>query len=302
MVHHGYKRPGIGSIVGDCWGVGFPAYEISSVGCVEYRKHLGGWIADVERTLHRYEGRPPEITIYSTIKREDRTFRRDSDDPSEQRRYASELQSLIRQTEYLLKDLQKAHERMRQLIVDWVLRPLTEIDEEGFTQADRDARVARKDERSAKREEQARKRAELQAKRNERLANRSTTLLFFYDEFERLARQQPSASRTAYARDLLIEAAKKKHGVSYPWGLFHGPDDGYGNHAHGPWGHEIIAKAYRTLIALGVARPVEGRSDYAEVHVYAPPQRNKIRVPEPDPNKSAEEILDEIANRQISPR
>src|SRR4051812_32658676 len=28
MVHHGYKRPGNGYIVGDCWGVGKKPYEL----------------------------------------------------------------------------------------------------------------------------------------------------------------------------------------------------------------------------------------------------------------------------------
>ncbi len=44
MVHHGYKRPGTGYIYGDCFGVGYPPYELSAEGCEAYLVQLAEWI------------------------------------------------------------------------------------------------------------------------------------------------------------------------------------------------------------------------------------------------------------------
>jgi hypothetical protein len=53
MVHHGYKRPGVGYIVGDCWGVGHLPYELD----VEVTKSWRTRLADVARPnlLHSAE-------------------------------------------------------------------------------------------------------------------------------------------------------------------------------------------------------------------------------------------------------
>lgn len=40
MVHHGYQRPGIGYIVGDCHGVGFEPFEVSCEGTKSWLKQL----------------------------------------------------------------------------------------------------------------------------------------------------------------------------------------------------------------------------------------------------------------------
>lgn len=40
MVHHGYQRPGIGYILGDCFGVRYPRFEDSCEGTIDFRVHL----------------------------------------------------------------------------------------------------------------------------------------------------------------------------------------------------------------------------------------------------------------------
>lgn len=40
MVHHGYRRPGYGSIFGDCFGVGYSPFEISNEGTIAYIEAL----------------------------------------------------------------------------------------------------------------------------------------------------------------------------------------------------------------------------------------------------------------------
>lgn len=47
LVHHGYQRPGDGFIHGDCFGVGYEAWELSPKGAIDYlaqavRPHLEG--------------------------------------------------------------------------------------------------------------------------------------------------------------------------------------------------------------------------------------------------------------------
>jgi hypothetical protein len=40
MVAHGYRRPGVGYLIGECFGVGRKPYEVSNAACVEYIPHL----------------------------------------------------------------------------------------------------------------------------------------------------------------------------------------------------------------------------------------------------------------------
>jgi hypothetical protein len=51
LVHHGYKRPGIGEIVGDCFGVYKPPYELSFGPPQEYAASVENWLRIVERQL-----------------------------------------------------------------------------------------------------------------------------------------------------------------------------------------------------------------------------------------------------------
>lgn len=296
MVHHGYVRPGTGSIHGDCFGVGYPAYQLSTKGCEAYRKFLAEWRAGQEARLRRLYDRPEEVTYqpspYSTAK----TYRRDADTPEERRRYDSTLVQLIQQTEYTIKDLDRSDRRMVRLIEQWAPAPLVEIDEEGLTPAKREERATRKTERDTKRSEKDQKKRELSVKRNERIARKATTLLFFFDEFERLAQLPPSAARLAYARDLLFEAAKKKHGISYPRDMWMGPDDGVGNRIPGPWGRDADKHAERTLVALGVAKLEKHQhGDYVTLLPVYSSQGNKISVPEPGPT---DEVLAWVASRR----
>lgn len=71
MVLHGYKRPGHGFISGRCLGMRFPAYEISTEGCVYVRdglrntaankrklaaRVLAGEVQEIERDYTDYKG------------------------------------------------------------------------------------------------------------------------------------------------------------------------------------------------------------------------------------------------------
>lgn len=298
MVHHGFRRPGRGHIFGDCFGVHKPAYELSSAGCESYRKELAYAREIQKERLERLRARPETVSVegrnYKII-----TYRRDAEDPREQQAYERAIQYEIGNAEFAIREIDRRALRMTQLIEQWAPAPLIEIDEEGFTPAKRQERAERQAERDTKRAERERKRQELQNKRNERLAKRATQLLFFFDEFERLAAQPPSVARDVYARDLVFEMSKTKYGIRYPQDLWNGPDDGYGNHTPGPWGDGMVERASQALVELHVGSPWEHRTSRghfrADPIIVSRSSGNKIRVPEPD--GPAEEILEQIAAR-----
>lgn len=295
MVHHGFRRPGTGSIHGDCFGVGFKAYELSSEGCAAYQEMLASWLQGAEMQLARYRSRPEKINTEPNFRGQIATYHRDDPDREKRHRYEKTLEDAIRRAQYMIGEFRREDQRMLRLIQAWAPAPLLEIDEEGLTPAKREERAERKAERDAKRAEKDRKRHELQKKRNERFARKATTLLFFFDEFERLRAMPPSSERTAYARDLIFESQKKKYGLSYPHDLFFGPDDGYGNRMRGPWGRGTVEHAQRTLLDLGLAREeqIHGRPFFEVIPVYRS-HGNKIQVPEP--NGPADEVLDTVAH------
>lgn len=68
MVHHGYRRPGIGYIVGDCHGVGFAPFEVSCEGTKSWVGVLQTALAHREDFLATIDARD-EITVVSGTKR-----------------------------------------------------------------------------------------------------------------------------------------------------------------------------------------------------------------------------------------
>ena len=85
MVHHGYERPGIGYIVGDCHGVGFEPFEVSCAGTKSWLEHLGFALKTRQEALVNLSTRA-EITIEISVRRsqgrtqiETRTLRRGDD-------------------------------------------------------------------------------------------------------------------------------------------------------------------------------------------------------------------------------
>lgn len=132
LVHHGYQRPGHGSIVGDCYGVGYEAYELSTKGCEEYREHAKGieashaeMLAKLEsgetRTLHvlkrKYLGMG-EYKNYTV------TLSADSADAKEVLDFEEELASQIAQQKAEVKGWKFEQERMTKLITAWTLKPI----------------------------------------------------------------------------------------------------------------------------------------------------------------------------------
>jgi hypothetical protein len=111
MVHHGYERPGVGYIVGDCHGVGFEPFEVSCEGTKSWLtvlknrhvfvKDLLAKVDELESTSvvtgTKYTGygrRRVALPEYKTIKRGEVGFDRAIESLRE--RYEREIESLKR--------------------------------------------------------------------------------------------------------------------------------------------------------------------------------------------------------------
>jgi hypothetical protein len=64
MVHHGYERPGIGYIVGDCHGVNFEPIEVSCDGTISWRAKLQQHLARTTELLAILDQRDSVMVRY----------------------------------------------------------------------------------------------------------------------------------------------------------------------------------------------------------------------------------------------
>ncbi len=184
LVHHGYERPGVGYIIGDCPGVGYPPYEKSTAACDFYLSvYVVPYIRETENTLavlNRPEG-PPYLTFENyniELRRSVRDPRtreieminltRAEADELEARlpgydkgRYSWEkrLRIAVANMESKLKHWVEERTRMDRLIADWRLQPLKTVEQEieRQTQNRAERESARTDTRNAKLEAEAAK-------------------------------------------------------------------------------------------------------------------------------------------------
>lgn len=219
VVHHGYKRPGHGSIVGDCDGVGCAPYEVSCEQTKAYRlrvaQHRGVVIARIAALnageileLHERSWRRGEApTVYTPASPE----------------WARKLASAIREAEGLAAFLGQEIARLDRMIDAWILRPLRTLEE--YEAPKRDERAAKKAAKAA--DYQARTEAKIASYRK-RLAsarkNRTTSTIA--DIFE-------SAPRQLGDRGLTAEQAFEAIGSAEVFAAF-GLDPAGGSHFRGP--------------------------------------------------------------------
>lgn len=158
LVHHGYRRPGHGEIVGDCPGVGYQPFELSTDAAQAYRDGLLREGRDLERML-REAPSLTEITEYSRLRGSSIVYTRD--DPSFPRRLEAYTRGLRMKQEHVSVEVA----RMDRLIADWKPKALTEVNEE----QEHRTRETKRDERQAQLQS---KREEARATAIERLKSR----------------------------------------------------------------------------------------------------------------------------------
>jgi len=213
MVHHGYKRPGYGEIVGDCFGVGYPPYELSTEGTEHYLAAVERGIAGNERMLAELTNDPQSVTV---LKMKVTGFgRRDYEPvtytPADGYEFRSALQSKIREVERSQERLRDEQRRCEHLIRDWVKRPVRTEEEDMAQKAQvTQARRAVIDEARATR--QARRDA-IDAKNAARAQERQGLIEHYRDVFVQLADEgDVDALRTAKLTWVQMHKSKGKKG------------------------------------------------------------------------------------------
>jgi len=104
LVHHGFQRPGHGYIVGDCFGVGYQAWEKSKQSVVDYVKALGKMATDMEAKLKKFQD--GEI---KSINGEDRQGKKIVYTPSHEnwdKQVKGAMSALSRDIEYIHRDVE----------------------------------------------------------------------------------------------------------------------------------------------------------------------------------------------------
>jgi len=221
MVHHGYRRPGTGEIEGDCFGVGYPPYELSSEGTEDYlekllgqREHYQDFLRRLEagevRTLHKDVsiGRfsPPKMVTLT---------------PADGYDFDEELRSRIRDTRYYIRGLDTEIARCERLIKDWVKRPVRTIEEEA--QELERLRVEREAAREELRAARRSKREALDAKNRQREEERLALMDEYRRKFNDLAFEADAPGVQARAQSLWEEMHRRSRKKAYlrfqPWDL-----------------------------------------------------------------------------------
>ena len=82
MVIHGYKRPGVGYLQGECFGNGWPPFELSSEGSKAYLVRLRGILEDLKDGLGKLERDEQDILLIGL-----NAHKRDETDPAKWANY-----------------------------------------------------------------------------------------------------------------------------------------------------------------------------------------------------------------------
>ena len=116
MVLHGYQRPGIGYIFGNCFGQDYPPFELSVVGTVAWRAAQQAYLESQEDRLGKFNRN--EIDV---LHKGEKTYKRSETPEAEwSRLYLKEINDLKR----FLTDNKKYIASLDKEIKDWKLRPL----------------------------------------------------------------------------------------------------------------------------------------------------------------------------------
>jgi hypothetical protein len=194
MVHHGYKRPGHGSIQGDCPGVGYPPYELSTEGTEVYligivdqldkanywlQRLQSGDVQELNRQVNKY-------SRYEAPQFEKLT-------PADGWKFKDELQQRIKEAERRVDGLTREQNRCRSLIQNWRERPLRTLEE--VVEVEATAKRERSAVRDAQRAERQAKRDATRAKADAREQRYQDFLARYRAEFQDLARD-PARNKT----------------------------------------------------------------------------------------------------------
>jgi hypothetical protein len=212
MVHHGYQRPGHGSIEGDCPGVGKDPYEVSCELVKAYRGNLGTQLVQLEKRLTALKG---GTVRYLTKLERCGAMVQYIAGVTEPFRWEQALTSAIYGIESDIRQCKSEIERCTRRIAAWKPMPIRTVEEEvrkeQMAKAERAKIVA--DKRAAK----AAKEAATRAKQEALKAKRSAIRKEFENRFRTLAADSKDQTTMLVelnkktARSLLVELDKTKY-------------------------------------------------------------------------------------------
>lgn len=213
LVHHGYRRPGDGSIHGDCYAVENLPYELSTDVCerwrsgqVQMRENLTAYLGRLERH---------EVTWFSEPHQNYRTGRVEYfyyvAGVTDLYMFERHLESYIQGVKYQITSCDREIARMDALIAGWALKPVRTVEE--LVEKERQAKAERKAERDAKKAAKDAKAAALKAKQAAREQERVDLMNRYREIFITLAEEgTPEAEAKAKAHWCDMHKAKNKKG------------------------------------------------------------------------------------------
>jgi hypothetical protein len=228
MVHHGYRRPGYGQIVGDCFGVKFAPYEINDQCCRAWQNYEQGQAETYRARLADLEaGKVTQLVrIGHNWKQLDTLIAGVSAPELWYGLLEHEKMSL----KFSIKHCEAEVERMEQMIKAWAPQELGTETRNSIEKRERSE--ARKAELAAKRVERAKRKEALANKRAVKAAALEVVKVALIQDLEALAERsdatdanQSSATRAeAYAILERHGKALRKAGLRLClWDLKRGP-------------------------------------------------------------------------------
>jgi len=174
MVHHGYRRPGHGSIEGDCPGVGYAPWELSPDRTIQWVGMLQSQLELTEAFLGRLErGEVTKLNVeeYTGYSGRHRTYRTITLTPADGYTFQVEVRNRISRARGEIDMLTRDITRRQKRIDNWHEQPVR-TEEEDLIRREQErapARAAREQARSEKAEKRAATDAKNEARKQERL-------------------------------------------------------------------------------------------------------------------------------------
>lgn len=210
LVHHGFKRPGHGSIEGDCYGVHAVPYEVSCDLVKKYLVIVANEIVSSEARLVQLQTPGAVTTLFRTNGYQSKTFTLGESDPITWRQ---EMERAIGDIKYKITCLKREVTRLEARITNWKLAPIRTVEEgQAEEKAAKDARAAV---RNAARQIKADKVAATKARQSALQAERDAIMLDFKTKFLALAESPKPLDRFAEAYNLATKMSQKKYSFFY---------------------------------------------------------------------------------------
>jgi hypothetical protein len=140
LVHHGYTRPGHGSIQGDCPGVGFKPHELSSQAAASWRCSLKDYLQRLQERLAAL--RAGEVTTLESRRASRLNGWTASYVSKGEAGWERRLEQEVSAAHSQLQVIQSEVERFAKKVTDWAPDELPEV-KLAKAQAEREARMGK---------------------------------------------------------------------------------------------------------------------------------------------------------------